>query len=451
MTSGPVILCADIGSSSLKAALIDADGQLYAFSRVTYQQDLRGAPGLTRMNAGGGVLAGDWERALRDAITGLGGQTALRPDAVCVSGNGPTLVPVTASGQALAPLHWYGGTRTEAPAGAALSSFFLPHVDAFAREAPEAYAKVWRFFSCQEWLSWRLGAEAVTVLPQALYEPYYWDQAQCAALALDTAKFPAFVTMGSIIGHLSDTAAGIFSLPAGIPIAAAGPDFIMALIGGAALEPGLVCDRAGSSEGINLCLAERVPAQSGFRVLPHAQSGRWNLGAVIPASGVIFEWYRQVSGQGERDYGDTLRDLLAPPAPVLTGSPDGERGLAALEAIGFSLRDVLGAFARQGFTITEMTVSGGQAKNDGWNQLKADIAGCSLRIPAIADGELAGDAAAAVLALDGTARLREAAGRIVRVERQFTPRREAGDYYGERYARWEEVWNTVRGGPASKR
>jgi xylulokinase len=458
-----IILCADIGTSSLKAAFIDTDGHPHGFIRETY-------------GAESTVTAEDWERALARALGILFSQGRCTPDAICISGNGPTLVPLTQKGETLAPLHWYQGPLGSTAPGKespALRSFFLSHVLRFLRERPGDYAKTRYLFSAQDWLSWRLGAEAVTALP-ASYEPYYWDDAQCESLGLDRGKFPPFMSLGTVIGHLSpgavrrlsDLAGGLPEgrFPAGIPIIAGGADFIMALIGTGAVEPGMVCDRAGTSEGINLCAAlpDTIVALPGeLRVLPHVNPDYRNVSVIIPSSGRLFEWYRALTGQEHRSYDDTLAELipegmLVPSIlffpesnPILIGRSGlfsrVELGQAILLSLGFSVKTAMDTLGRNGFPVTEMRLSGGQSKSRRWNQLKADLTGVPLLIPELQDGELGGDAVLGAIALGEAANLREGIERIVHVQERYIPEPHAAAEYGERFQAYREMQNEIQG------
>jgi xylulokinase len=230
-----------------------------------------------------------------------------------------------------------------------------------------------------------------TVLPQSAYKPYYWDEAQCAALSLDIAKFPPFAAMGTRIGSFN-----------GLPIIGGGPDFIMALVGTDTLEPGRVCDRAGSSEGINLCTKEptanyankTIPEGCALRILPHIIPGLWNAGFVIAKSGKLFE---------EKPGRATLAKMAC-------------RVKAGLAVLGI-----------EGCT---MTLSGGQAKSKVWNKMKARLTGCTLLVPEISDGELLGDAVLGALFLQGGSleggdlavnSLRQTAARMARIAARYEP------------------------------
>ncbi|MDR0569303.1 MAG: FGGY-family carbohydrate kinase [Spirochaetaceae bacterium] len=455
------IFCADIGTSSLKAGLIDLEGRELGFAREVYPPDRLAA---------GRISANDWEDALFRAAGRLAGISA-DPAGVCISGNGPTLVPVSADDSAFPPLHWYSAvispvsaeSRAETLATLAAlpkpKSFFLPHVLWFLRRKPEEYARTRYFFSAQEWLSFRLGADRVTVLPSDGYEPYYWDDEQCRSAGIDREKFPAFARLGSVIGTVSRSAGSRYGLPPGIPIIAGGPDFIMALLGVGAVKPGTVCDRAGTSEGINLCAETRLKSPS-LRVLPHLEAGLWNIGGVIADSGRLFEQYRGLTGQDRRAYEEILGDLIDPegglsadktlffPKTGFLGKNSlnsSALGRGILEALGFMAREILDKFAQYGFSIAEMRVSGGQGRNALWNQLKADLTGCTLLIPEIRDGELAGDAALGAVALGEAGGFVSAAERMIRIRHRYDPNPLRREQYADAYQSYRLRWDQLSG------
>ena len=456
------ILSVDIGTSSLKAALIDFSGKLRAWSRTAYSRSVYS----------GDVDVISWEKAFIQTTKNLRDKLDhCSVEGICISGNGPTLVPVTSEGEALPPLFWYGG-KTEAPVEVKdkAKSFFLPHAAWFKKNAPENYAETKLFISSHEWLAHRLGAEAHTVLPQPSYEVFYWDEEQLRLFGLDRIKFPPFIKTGAVMGKVSVEAVSFFSLAglikSGTPIIAGGPDFITALIGTGTMECGEVCDRAGSSEGVNVCTDAPVSVkQAGdFRVLPHVREGLWNIGSLIPQSGRLFEWYRARTGQEGRAYEDLLaelipsnedgdaelhfgessdpdlmRNLLSPFSRIIPAGdfrPELLRnkiyfGRAVLCSMGLAVRTAIGKLKAAGLAVREMKLSGGQVKNARWNQLKADISGVKLLVPRITDGELAGNAALAAAALEKTS-IEETVHRMIRITDIYEPLPENAAFWTER-------------------
>jgi xylulokinase len=399
-----LLCCVDIGSSSLKAALIDLSGASWGEVRVPY---------------GGEETPRKWLWAFYAALEALGSTGAGKASALIISGNGPTLVPViegedSGNLESLSPVYWYDGPlRLPEPArpGSGRAgkvpvrspSLFLAKAAQFRRANPAGFQRLHRFFSPQEWLAWRLGAEEVTVIPHRGYETYYWDEEQCQALGLKLSFFPPFVGMGKPIGRLSfrdDPADNPGAdnrrhpadlLPPGIPLIAAASDFIMALIGTNTLESGRACDRTGSSEGINLCTAERPSGEyPKLRILPGAVEGSWNLGVVIPRSGRCFDEYRRAAGLEERSPRELIAEILDDPF---------HPGRPVLEGMGRAFLGALGDLEAAGM-VRELVLSGGQAGDPRWNQYKADLSGRILYIPAIIDAELAGNAVLGALALE---------------------------------------------------
>ena len=104
------------------------------------------------------------------------------------------------------------------------------------------------------------------------------------------------------------------------------------------------------------------------------------------------------------------------------------------------VRDAIGTLERHGFRIDSMRLSGGQAKNDVWNRLKADMTGRCLAVPEVPDGELVGNACAALVALGEAESVEEAVERTVRIERVYESDQRVYAVHSERY----DAWRTMR-------
>ena len=424
MSKKRLYFCADLGTSSLKAALVDSEGCLHGFARVYYA------------NAFSASWLDAFYRAAEQLASSLAPAALVPVSAVCISGGGPTLAPVTGDNCKAAqsprlqqrPLYWYDPlpvSSSNTTQGKKTLSLFLPKVKAFLDSDPQNFSRTKLFFSPQEWLSWKLGSRPVTVLPHDGYIPYYWDDDQCKSFGIDQELFPPFVKMGEIIGEfrpdesIKESPASKLLTP-DIPLVAGAADFIMALIGTGTLEPGMACDRTGSSEGINYC-TDTVPAslsdprgfkpQIHLRLLPHALPGLWNLGAVIPKSGTLFEEYRASAGLSKKPYNELVKEIFA---------DNSHPGKTVLETIGRSFVRALNDLENSGCAIHKLILSGGQSADPVWNQYKADICGKMLYVPEIIHAELAGNAILCEAAFSGKS-IRQTAAEMIRVKEKYIP------------------------------
>jgi xylulokinase len=440
-----LILAVDIGTTAMKGGLITPEGELVATHRVTYWEKTRQDYHSWDPKV--------WVEALREIVASVGGYQ--RISAVVVSGHGPTVIPVDAEGRVLYYALLWMDKRALRREGT--KSFFLPKIAWFRENQRELYERTKWFLSCPEYLNFFLTGEALTVTPNKEFAPFIWGEADWNAYALDATKLPPFVCMGERVGTVTEHASTFTGILAGIPVVAAGSDFLVALLGAGAVEPGRTCDRAGTSEGINHCAAAPI-ADSRLRTLPHAIEGLYNVSGILSSTGRLFEWMRRITGQGERTYREILQEIENVPLDrsrpyffpsferngdfefarggFLELHPDHTRedmGRAVVESIAFGVRRVLEVLEENGCAVDELRVTGGQARNVIWNQLKADITGKRVIVPEIEDAELLGGAVCALVDQKEFRSLREASEALVRVRAVFNPRAERLSTYDELY------------------
>ncbi|HSV56663.1 MAG TPA: FGGY-family carbohydrate kinase, partial [Magnetospirillaceae bacterium] len=283
------------------------------------------------------------------------------------------------------------------------------------------------------------------------YERYTWGGAAASALGLEPALFPPYLPPGRILGEVTREASLHTGIPQHIPVVTAFPDFLASLLGSGAVEPGIACDRAGTSEAFNLCAPSPCPDRS-FLSLPHAVPGLWNISGGLSTSGKALQWFAQASGYPQ-DAGEepleAFRDAaLSPPGarnllflPFLAGEraplwkrdlrgaflglsmdhgrEDLARGVA--ESIGFGLRLTSQGLAERGYPTRLVRMSGAPARNSFLSGIKADILGLPVEVPELTDCELAGNAAACAAALGDSSSLVEAAACLVRIRERYEP------------------------------
>ena len=405
------VLCADIGTTSLKAGLFTADGEAVFLCRKSFPQpDDR-------------YVALKWMRALASAMEKLNQEQKASIQGICISGAGPTVVLDDGLtfrwNEALSGGQSGRGTSNAAVPSSAARSLFLPRIVELKNRFPSQYASSSRVFSGPEYFIYQLTGSALTILPEARFEQAYWNDDAALACGIELGKLPLFSAPGALAGKLTQTAAAELKLAAGLPVFCGAPDFVVALIGTNTLQPGRLCDRAGSSEGFNFCTDQPffTPVT---RTLPSVIPGLWNISVLSTESGRIFVEYKHRL-EKERgatiEYASLVEDALKNPQ-----SEGGKIIRQILEQVKESVSRLKSAVAEKGISFpSSMTVTGGQAKNDSWMQLKANALGMTLEICNCPDSELTGDACAAWTGLGVYGGLQDAANHIVKVTKRFTP------------------------------
>ncbi len=329
-------LAIDVGTTSLKAAFVSAAGEVFSFKRIEYSKN----------------CAASWTAALREFFPS---QLAGRCAAVSVSGNGPTIVAADGT-----TLSWdfvqdqkAGGPETVCkPKTSGGSDSDTPvelDADLFAKiDIPDEQKKIY--------------APRLAAFKEKF--PDAWNQGQ------------RLYTSSSWLCDWIKKNAADFGLAPDVPVFDAGPDFLAALVGTATLVPGRLCDRAGSSEGLNLCSPNFFEAP-GLRTMPSPAKGLWNVSCLIA------------------DPGSSRKEKVANFQKAFNAI----KAAAAANGVPFGGRVV---------------VTGGQARDVELLKEKEAAVGATITTAQTADAELLGDAAAAFFRLGKYSSLEEAACGLVR-------------------------------------
>jgi xylulokinase len=452
----PGILTFDIGTSVLKGGVFDSEGVLRCRAEVPVRLNDRNDPLVHEADANNWISALALVTAqleLPRVGAAAGGKGI---GAVVVSGNGPTLVPVGRKAEPLDfAMTWMDRRGVEEAAiisgltGRYVDpTFYLPKAFWIYRNKPELYRRTHHFCTCPEFIVLFLTGKGCTVLPSEQFSPYIWTPEIIETLGMDPAKFPPFVRPGAAVGEVRVEAEELAGIPAGTPVFAGGPDFVMSLLGTATVRPGRACDRAGTSDGINLCSRQGV-ADRRLLCLPHIIEGYTNISGIISTSGKALAWFKSITGREELDYESLFEDICqVPPGsrsllflPYLAGertplwdpyargtfiglsASHGRKEMtrAVVESVGFAVRDVIEVMEENGLEIGELRVTGGQAKSPLWNQIKANIVQKKILAPEVQDSELLGDACIGLFALGRYSSLAEASESLVRIGKSFTP------------------------------
>ena len=404
-----------------------------------------------------------WITAVRSAVPHLVG--AYRIDAVVLSGNGPTVVAVGEDGDPVGPPLLWLDRRSQEIEGS--QSFYLGKTAWFEHHSGLAHRVRW-YLPFPEYLLFWMTGQASATTPGDEFSRYIWSPEDIERSGVPGDRLPPFVTIGSVAGTVLPGPAGELSIPAGTPVVAAGSDFLMSLVGTNTLRSGQTCDRAGTSEGINHCSATEIQRE-GLRTLPHVIPGRYNVAGILSSTGLLFEWFREISGQKGRDYGEMMLDILSVgneadipwffPSVHRGAAWEFQRGMfiglgaehnsaamgrAVVLSIGFAVREAIDFLRSAGCDVTALTACGGQAKNGLWTQMKANIAGVPIHVPAVADAELTGDLCAGMVGLGEAESLPAAAEKVVHIVHTYEPEADRYALFSQQYERYRERYGAFR-------
>ena len=455
------VLAVDVGTSVLKAGLVDATGGLV---RVAQRKVGAVVQGEGRHE----VDARDWLHALHAAVAELRLQTL---SAVVVTGHGPSLVPTDRSGTPVANVMTWLDQRASSQVeqivrhgvGQREAAFFLAKVLWYRQQAADTYAATHAFVSAPEFVELQLTGHWHTALAAPGFQRYYWDDDLLAAVGVSPEKLPPFIATGEHVGDVTPEATENIGVPAGVPVFAGSTDFVMALLGSGVVESGISLDRAGSSDGLNHC-SDAPVEDNRLITLPHIVEGLHTVSGLLSTTGAALDWWQRAGGRSSWDdalAGDAGADgvLFVPHlagartpfwrtdvrgAFVGLGLETGPRQLAraVLESVGYALRDAATIMEENGCTLTEIRVTGGHPDAPGLSQLKADILGVPLR-PVASEAGLVGCACVAYHGNGTFASLAQAAASLVRLHPSIEPTAGTSARYEERFAEYRSAQQLV--------
>lgn len=443
----------DIGTSSVKAGLFFFSDKNPVIVRVPLPVEEAFFAGWSPFY---------WHKAVSLSIQRLfqeSGCDASGIAAICVSGNGPSVVAVDNDGQPVGDAVLW--TTLSSDFRKNCDSYFLALFRQVKSSLGDRFAEVSCLLSVAEYISFLFCGESACFISHQGMLPLYW--------ALGDSEFsefrevlPPFLETGQLLGHTFSKGKGLFDLPVGIPVFAGGADYAMAIYGTGAVSPGVLCDRAGTSEGLNYCAKAGVLGD-GLTVNPHPCAPYENHSAVLSSSGPLFEWFRRSFGLDHLDYNEMIESVrvleprLTPLFFPSLGSGGGrefhsgcfaglhpefgarEMGRGVLQSIGFEVRSVVTKIESAGLSIDRFVLCGGQARSGAWNQMKADICGHSLLVPSVLDAELAGCHYVVLYGLGEYSSVSECSLDQVGYVNEIFPDRERGLLYSDLYGRYRKL------------
>jgi FGGY-family pentulose kinase len=496
-----LLLGLDVGTQSLRAALVDLEGRTVAFGiapiETTYphptwaeQEPLSWWSAAER--AVGYVLAQGDARA--DQVIGIG-----------LDCTACTVVATDLDGMPLCPaLLWMdqrafreaeaisgtGDSVLRFVSGRVSPEWMLPKALWLKRNEPGIYARAGRVVECTDWMMYRLTNEWTLSLNHIAVKWNYarpeggWPVNLLRAVGLSDLleKWPErIVALGRGEARLSRRAAVELGLIAGIPVAQGGIDAYLGMLGMGATCDGDVAVIVGSSTCHLAQSREGVFGSGAAGCYPDATiEGLYTLEAGQTATGSILEWYRRYFAsdqQGEAAQRkvsvfqvlDELATAVPPGAEGLMVREDWQgnrspyknpmaRGCIAglslahgpghivrgiYEATACGTRHILTDALSRGLRIERIFVGGGGARSPLWLQIHADILKKTVYLPREKESCALGSAMAAALAAGVYRDFSEAAEAMVTIDTQIEPNTANAGVYDELFERYVELYSRL--------
>lgn len=430
----------DVGTTSVKGLLVDADGRIRAKVRVPHSIRIP-EPDLFEHDA---VEA--WCEGPARALAELGCEDAI---GIGIAGMVPSCAAVDGSGRPLSVGLLYGDRRGRSghlPAGPLPIGEAQGFLEWLSNACPDAQG----YWPAQAVAATAIGGEPVVDLSVGgslypLFDGRSWDESLLASLGVRPEQLPRVATTpGEPAGRVGDAALAAGSTDGSAEQLVAGADEVgdALVICGTTLITWVV-----TSEW------EQVP---GLWSMPATAPGRFLLGGASNAGGLFLSWAQKLLAVSD-DLLDPGRVPLWVPyvrgerTPLhdasrraslegldLTHTPGAVRR-AAYEAAGFVVRHHLDL---SGAKPSRIVVTGGGAHDDGWMQALADTTGLPVQTVAVPEGAALGMAWLARMAAGRESTVSDAR-RWVRPGRHFEPESRWLQACAERYARFRELSGRV--------
>jgi autoinducer 2 (AI-2) kinase len=292
--------------------------------------------------------------------------------------------------------------------------------------------------------------------------------------------FPPVVESGTVLGRVTPEAAEATGLAAGTPVVAGGGDVQLGSAGLGIVREGDSAILGGSfwQQIVNVP-AGSVDPEMNIRINPHVVPGLSQAEGITFFTGLIMRWFRdqfcteesaRAAEEGIDPYTWMEREAVRVPpgslgivpifsdtmkygrwyhaAPSFLNLPlEGPVKAAMFRALEenaaiVSALNLERIFDFAGVESDTLVFAGGAARGELWPRILADATGREVRIPEVTEATALGGAFAAGVGVGSYGSLEEAADRLVRWRRSYTPDRENHRLYREAAERWREIYDT---------
>ncbi len=491
MKPTPATLAIDLGTSSVKTAVVNRRGEPLSIASADYPIS---SPSVGIALQHPATWWRSAAKATRDALT----QASVEIEAIGLTGQmhgtvllGEDLAPIQpaiiwpdqrAAAQVTEIVAQFGMARFTAIAGTAPAAGFMGSTLLWLKQnEPDILNKTRHCFLPKDYLRLRLtgstGTDWTDASGTALFDvrERVWSQEIIEGLGLPFSIFPQVNNPIDVVGHLTQEAAKTLGLPSGIPVVAGCADQVGQAVANNLFEAGRAAITIGSGGQIFAPLADYFTDPQGrLHTFCHSTTRGWYmLGAMLNA-GLSLRWLRDLLSMSADPA--AFAQLSAEAAAIAVGSEglyflpylSGERspimdptasgslnGLrlrhsrghvarAVMEGVSFGILHIIETMREVNGSVDQLLASGNGLSSPVWRQILADVLGVPLHRPQARERTATG---AALLAMIGAKILPGypvIMGWLPPIEDVTEPNMENHARYREIYPQWRAFYPALR-------
>ena len=426
-------LAIDLGTTGCRSIVFDGMLKEVSSSYMEYPL-ITGAGGIVEQDAGLW-----WELTLKTAKEAMSCIPPQSIDAISVSSQGISVVPVDEQWNPLCNAISWLDTRAEAEAERFKNDFgedkiraitgkpcdrvyTLPKILWMKNNKPEIYQKAYKLCMPLDFLTAKLTGNFVTDHSMAsgtlMYDlkNAYWCDEILEKYGIDKGKLPELSYTGEIAGYVLPEVRQILGLKETCIVAVGAQDQKCAALG-AGLEDNSITVSLGTAAAVM-----KKWESLGKSVFPnttwcaYTEPHTWVTEGVIETAGTCLRWvrdtfykgetYRRMDVEAECSLQEGKSLLFVPSMGNGKGafyglslsSTRGDFAAAVMEGVAFEMRALLEGMHAYG-KEPNIILFGGGAKSDLWCQIIADVTGMKISVPSTAEAAGAGAARAAARAI----------------------------------------------------
>lgn len=492
-----IVIAHDVGTSSVKSALIDSDGNILMHSTHSYPF-YNPQPGWVEQEP-----QDYWNAIVANTKKLVAEIDKTKILGIVFTTQAMGIIPVDKGGNVLRRnITWVDGRAEEQARGmmnmfggkAAFKSFLgieitgkdvIPKLRWLKQNEPKIYYDTHKVLDVNGYLRFKATGEMAAEWSGACSYGFNlkkkdWEHLFYLAVGFDRQKLPKLIRSIDIAGTLTKKAAEEFDLPTNIPVFGGCDDTLSAAIGSGSVGEGQAHAYIGTSAWAGVTTSRAPKFKNGAVCLQSADPQKNLVIGITESAGNNLEWLINQFYKKELNELDTeniyklLDDeaaqipagsehliitpwFLGERCPVSTTTTRGTvfnlslehtRGhfvKALSEGIGYNLRWIFENYEKDfKFSIPTFRFIGGGSQNDQWMQTISDITGRT--ITTTNHPTMAGAIGAAMCAFVGAGVFEDftSVDRIVKPTKTFSPNTENKDIYDELFINYKDIYNSLK-------